>query len=34
MTPGFFEDPAALRESAQRIIKEINSAADLVEKVE
>jgi hypothetical protein len=34
MTPGFFEDRDALRESALRTIKEINAAADLVEKVE
>ena len=34
MTPGFLEDPAALRASAKRIIEEINAASDLVEEVE
>ncbi len=34
MTPGFLEDPAALRASAKRIIEEINAASDLVENLE
>ena len=34
MTPGFFEDPAALRASAKRIIEEINAASDLIENLE